>query len=135
MIRTIGTIFFLLFFYSCFSQFEKDDFYAGKSITLRTNPFSFLQRDAGIMIGANYRWHQRWSATLDPKFIFYSVESPGNSTGPRQPLGIRVKTDIRYHIRDFLFIAPELVFGYTRTKTTTERSEERRVGKECRSGM
>jgi hypothetical protein len=96
-----------------------DNFYSGKSITLRTNPFSFIQRDAGIMFGVNYRWHQRWSATLDPKFIFYSVQTPANSTGPRKPLGVRVKTDIRYHIRN-VFIAPEFVFGYTSTKTTTE---------------
>jgi hypothetical protein len=73
----------------------------------------------GIMIGVNYRWRQKWSATLDPKFIFYSVQSPANNTGLRKPLGVRVKTDIRYHIQN-VFIAPELVFGYTRTKTTGE---------------
>ena len=116
MSRTICTIFFLSISYNCFSQ---DNFYLGKAITLRTNPFSFLQRDAGIMIGVNYKWHQRWSATLDPKFIFYSVQSPTNNTDPRKPLGVRVKTDIRYHIQN-VFIAPELVFGYTRTKITTE---------------
>ena len=119
MIRAICTIFFLSIFFNCFSQFEKNNFYSGKAITLRTNPFSFLQSDAGIMIGVNYRWHQRWSATLDPKFIFYAVQSPGNSTGPKKPLGARVKTDIRYHIQN-VFIAPELVFGYTSTKTTAE---------------
>ena len=119
MIRTTCIITFLLIFYNCFSQFEKDKFYSGKAITLRTNPFSFFQSDAGIMIGVNYRWRQRWSATLDPKFIFYSVQSPGNSMGPRNPLGIRLKTDIRYHIRN-VFIAPEVVLGYTSTKTTAE---------------
>jgi len=119
MIRTICTIFFLLIFYNCFSQFEKDNFDSGKTITLRTNPFSFLQSDAGIMIGVNYRWRQRWSATIDPKFIFYAVQSPENSMDRRKPLGVRVKTDIRYHIRN-VFIAPELVFGYTRTKLTAE---------------
>jgi len=119
MIRPICSLFFLLPFYNCFSQIEKAKFYSDKSITLRTNPFSFLQRDAGIMIGVNYKWHQRWSATLDPKFIFYAVQSPANSTGPRKPLGVRVKTDIRYHIQN-VFIAPELVFGYTSTKSTAE---------------
>ena len=119
MIRTTCTISFLLIFYNCFSQVEKDIFYSGKTITLRTNPFSFLQRDAGVTIGVNYRWHQKWSATLDPKFIFYSVQTPANNTGPRKPLGVRVKTDIRYHIQN-VFIAPELVFGYTRTKATAE---------------
>ena len=119
MIRAICTIFFLSIFFNCFSQFEKNNFYSGKAITLRTNPFSFLQSDAGIMIGVNYRWHQRWSATLDPKFIFYAVQSQANNMDPRKPLGIRVKTDLRYHFQN-VFIAPELVFGYTRTKITTE---------------
>ena len=119
MSRTVCTICFILIFFNCFSQFEKDNFYSGKAITLRTNPFSFLQSDAGIMIGVNYRRHQKWSATLDPKFIFYAVQSPTNNTGSRKPLGVRVKTDIRYHIQN-VFIAPELVFGYTSTKITTE---------------
>ena len=116
MSRNICTIFFLSIFYNSFSQ---NNFYSGKAITLRTNPFSFFQSDAGIMIGTNYRWSKRWSATLDPKFIFYAVQQPGNSIGPRKPLGVRVKTDIRYHIRN-VFFAPEFVFGYTSTKTTAE---------------
>ena len=126
MIRTISTILFLLIFCNCSSQVDKDDFYPGKTITLRTNPFSFLQRDAGIMIGLNYRWHERWSATIDPKFIFYAVQAPVNNIDARNPSGVRVKTDIRYHIRNFLFgfenifIAPEVVLGYTRTRSTAE---------------
>jgi len=119
MSHTICTIFFLSIFYNCFSQFEKNNFYSGKAITLRTNPFSFLQSDAGIMIGMNYRWHERWSATFDPKFIFYAVQSQPTDTDPRKPLGVRVKTDIRYHIRN-VFFAPELVFGYTSTRSTAE---------------
>src|SRR5687767_5938334 len=126
MIRTISIIFFLSIFGNCFSQIEKDDFYQGKTITLRSNPFSFLQQDAGVMVGVNRRWHQRWSATVDPKFIFYAVQAPGNSMGARNPLGVRLKTDIRYHIRNFLFgfenifIAPEAVLGYVRTRSTAE---------------
>ena len=119
MIRTACIIFFFSIFYNCFSQSEKDNFYSGRAITLRTNPFSFLQRDAGIMIGVNYRWHRRWSSTFDPKFIFYAVQSPENTSAPRKPLGVRVKTDIRYHIQN-VFIAPELVVGYTSTKSTVE---------------
>ena len=126
MIRTICSIFFLLIVGNCFSQIEKDNFYTGKTITLRTNPFSFLQRDAGIMVGLNYRWHQRWSATIDPKFIFYAIQAPIGDMDPRSPLGVRIKTDIRYHIRNFLFgfenifIAPEATFGYTRTRSIAE---------------
>ena len=126
MIRTISTIFFLSIVASCFSQIEKNNFYTGKAITLRTNPFSFLQRDAGIMVGSNFRWHRRWSATIDPKFIFYAVQPSFDGTDPRSPLGIRIKTDVRYHIENFLFgfenifIAPEVILGYTRTRSTAE---------------
>ncbi len=126
MIRTISIIFFLSIVGDCFSQLEENNFYPGKTITLRNNPFTFLQSDAGIMIGANYRWHKRWSATIDPKFIFYAITPAGNSMGARSPLGVRLKTDIRYHIRNFLFgfenifIAPEAVLGYTRTRSTAE---------------
>jgi len=125
MIRTVCIIFFLSIFCNCFSQIEKDNFYPEKTLTLRTNPFSFLQRDAGIMVGLNYRWHPRWSATIDPKFIFYAIQSPVNMDS-RNPLGVRVKTDIRYHIRNFIwgfeniFIAPEAVFSYVRTRSTAE---------------
>jgi hypothetical protein len=126
MIRIICIIAFLSIFCNCSAQIEKDNFYAGKALTLRTNPFSFFQTDAGIIIGINYRWQQRWSATLDPKFIFYAVQPSDNGTDTRSPLGVRVKLDIRYHIQNFLFgfenifIAPEAVFGYTRTKSTAE---------------
>jgi hypothetical protein len=126
MIRTASIIFFLLLFGHCFSQLEKHDFYPGKTITLRTNPFSFLQRDGGIMVGVNYRWHQRWSATIDPKFIFYAIQAPGNSMGPGRRIGTRLKADIRYHIQNFLFgfeniyISPEVVLGYVRTRSTAE---------------
>ena len=126
MIRTISIIFFLLISGNCFSQIGKDTFYSGKAITLRINPFTFLQRDAGVMVGVNYRWRQRWSATIDPKFIFYAVQPSFDGTDPRSPLGIRVKTDIRYHIQNFLFgfenifIGPEATFGYTRTRSTAE---------------
>lgn len=126
MIRTISIVFFLSIVGNCFSQIENADFYPGKTTTLRTNPFTLLQTDAGIMVGVNRRWHQRWSATIDPKFIFYAVQAPGSSTGARSPLGIRLKTDIRYHIRKFLFgfenifIAPEAVLGYVRTNSTAE---------------
>jgi len=126
MIRTISIIFFLSIFGNCFSQIEKENFYRGKTKTLRTNPFSFLQRDAGIMVGLNYRWHQRWSATIDPTFIFYAIQASGSSTDPGRPLGIRLTTDLRYHIRKFIlgfeniFIAPEATFGYVRTKRTEE---------------
>ena len=123
MVRIIFcTIFLLLLFTNCFSQIDEKGSYPEKAITLRTNPFSFLQRDAGVMIGVNYRWKPRWSATVDPKFIFYGIPRFSDND-LRYPLGVRVKTDIRYHFKesDFLnfYVAPELVYGYVRTRSTT----------------
>ena len=126
MFRIICTIFLMLSFNFCFSQIGTDDFYSGKAITLRTNPFSFFKHDAGIMLGVNYRWQERWSATIDPTFIFYAIESPGNSIDPGRPLGIRVITDLRYHIRKFvggfenIFVSPEVTLGYVRSKKEAE---------------
>lgn len=126
MVRIICTIFFLLLCGSCISQIEKDIFYSGPAISLRTNPFTLVEHDAGIMIGVNYRWAKRWSATIDPTFVFYTVQASHNGLPADRPLGIRVKTDFRYHIQHFwggfenVFISPELVFGYINTKKTAE---------------
>lgn len=126
MVRITCTIFFFSIFNNCFSQFEKVNFYSGPAITLRTNPFTLVEHDAGIMLGANYRWTKRWSVTLDPTFVFYTLQRTHNGIPPDRPLGIRVKTDIRYHIQHFwggfenVFISPELVFAYINTRKTAE---------------
>lgn len=120
MVRIICTILVLSICCNCFSQIEKDGFYSGAAITLRTNPFTLVEYDAGIMLGVNYRWAKRWSVTLDPTFVFYTIQSAD------RPLGVRVKTDIRYHIQHFwggfenVFISPELVFGYINRRKTAE---------------
>ena len=124
MVRIICTIFFVSICSSCFSQIETDNFYSGKAVTLRTNPFSVLEYDAGIMLGINYRWDKRWSATVDPTFVFYTIQAPVNSLPGDRPLGARVKVDLRYHIRNFIFgfenvfISPEAVFSHIRTRKT-----------------
>lgn len=111
---------------NCFSQIENDSFYSGPAITLRTNPFTLIEYDAGIMLGVNYRWTRRWSTTFDPTFVFYSIQAPMNGLPADKPLGVRVKTDIRYHIQHFwggfenVFISPELVFGYINRRKTAE---------------
>lgn len=126
MVRIICTIFFLSIFSNSFSQLEKDNFYSGPAITLRTNPFSVLEYNAGIMLGINYRWDKRWSATIDPTFVFYTIRASTNGLPADQPLGVRTKIDLRYHIRNFIggfenvFISPELVLAYINTKKTAE---------------
>ena len=99
--RIIFTIFFLSLCSGCISQIEKDNFYSGAAITLRTNPFTLVEHDAGIMLGVNYRWTKRWSATIDPTFVFYTIQASPNGLPADRPLGIRVKTDIRYHMQHF----------------------------------
>ena len=126
MVRLICTIAVLSICCNCFSQIEKNSFYSGRAISLRTNPFTLVEYNAGIMLGVNYRWTKRWSATLDPTFVFYTVQVSNNGMPADRPLGIRLKTDIRYHIQYFwggfenIFISPELVFAYINTKKTAE---------------
>jgi len=126
MLRIICTIFFASICINTLSQIEKDNFYTDNSLFLRTNPFSILDYEAGIMIGMNYRWDKRWSVTIDPTFIFYTIQASINDLPTARPLGIKIKTDARYHIRDFIwgfkniFIAPEASFCYVRTKRTAD---------------
>ena len=88
-----------------------------KGVYLRTNPFSFLEIDAGAMLGVRYKWNKKFSAVLDPTFIFFNPYR-GNFTGSSHPVGIKIRADIRYHInkpvfkRSRLFIAPEFHYKY-----------------------
>lgn len=124
MSRIVCTILFLSIYNNAISQVEKDSFYPGNSLSFRTNPFSVLDYEAGIMLGINYRWDKRWSATIDPTFIFFTIEAPLNGLPSGRPLGVKIKTDVRYHIQNFIwgfkniFIAPEAIFRYVRTKRT-----------------
>lgn len=126
MVRIICTIFFFSICSKSFSQIEIDNFYSEPAITIRTNPFSVLEKDAGIMLGINYRWDKRWSVTIDPTFVFYTIHASTNGLPADKPLGVRTKIDLRYHIRNFIggfeniFISPEAVFSYIDTKKTAE---------------
>ncbi len=124
MVRITCAIFFLSICGKSISQIETDNFYSGKALTLRTNLFSVLDYNAGIMLGMNYRWDKRWSATIDPTFVFFTIQASVNRLPADRPLGAKVKTDVRYHIRNFIwgfenvFISPEAVFSHIRTKKT-----------------
>jgi hypothetical protein len=120
---TLVIIFNLVKPFSVFSQ-SGDDFFTEKFFSLRTNPFSVFEKDGGLMLGANYRWNSRWSATIDPAFVFFTIHANLNGLPNDRPLGVRVKTDIRYHIPHFIlgftnvFIAPEATFARIRTRKT-----------------
>ena len=42
-------------------------------LNLRTSLTSFLDEDAGIMLGVNYRWSKKFSASFEPTWIFFTV--------------------------------------------------------------
>ena len=117
----IRILFLTLFFIgtvtaNCFSQKRELDF--SRSISLRTNLFSLVELDAGIMLGVKYQFNERFAVMIDPMFIFYD---PYNSHHQR-PLGIKIKSDVRYYLdryrpgHDRFFIAPELHLKYVSTQ-------------------
>ena len=109
---------FLFFTFKSFAQKSNEKF--SPVITLRTNLFSFAESDAGIMLGIGYQWSRRFSATLDPTFIFFNPYQSIDDNG--QPFGIKIRTDIRLYFDKFIlglqriFIAPELHFKHITTK-------------------
>lgn len=76
-------------------------------ITLRTNPLSFIEADAGVMLGIGCQFHPRWSVSIDPGWIFYSpyeLSNTNTNPGENNPTnGYKIRTDIKYYFRDFIF--------------------------------
>ena len=103
-------------------------------LSLRTSLNSYFDFDAGIMLGINYRWTEKFSASIEPTWIFYN----GLTIGEEQktfPSGIKIRADIRYHFPKTrkrgleFFIAPELHLKYVRTK------KEDDFGIDCQNGQ
>ena len=95
----------LLIHHLCDAQQESKNF---PVITLRTNPFSFAEQDAGVMLGAGIQWNKRWAISLDPMLIFYSpyhLNSNENdmSPGDDKVRGIKVRGEARYYFRDYQY--------------------------------
>ena len=83
-----------------------------------------LEYDAGIVVGGGIRWSDRFSASLEPAWVFYNSFS---SDGGRDDVsGIKVRTDLKYYIskrkkgRTDWFIAPEFHFKNVRSFRTRE---------------
>ena len=104
----------------CYSQKNNEEY--SYSISLRTNLFSVLEVDGGIMLGLRYQWSKRFAAVLDPTFIFFNLYDNTNSTSNGQPIGIKIRSDLRYYLdkntsrRNRYFIAPEFHYKYVSTK-------------------
>jgi hypothetical protein len=74
-------------------------------LTIRTNPLSFLEKDAGAMLGIGYQFHPRWSISIDPMWIFYSpYKSANGSKDEKEPVsGYKVRADLKYYFRDYVY--------------------------------
>ena len=113
------------------NKFDVGDY---PELSLRTSLHSYFDFDAGIMLGINYRWTEKFSVSFEPTWIFYNGFSA--SGGEKiYPSGIKIRTDIRYHFPkrrrrglDF-FIAPELHLKYVRTRKVDE------FGIDCQNGQ
>jgi hypothetical protein len=118
----LQVIFIFLFPLTGSSQSNKkayNDSY--KAVSLRTSLTSYLDYDAGIMLGINYRWNEHFSASFEPTWIFYNAFFT-NSFDRIFPAGIKIRSDLRYHFEknrsrspDF-FIASEFHYKYTSTE-------------------
>src|SRR5688572_20390911 len=93
------------------------------SVVLRFNPGSFLEHDAGVMLGVGYRWSTKYSATLDPMFIFYKPYPDMVMHTREYGSGIKIKSDFRFHFSRFLgfrnvYFGPDFHFKNVVTKRT-----------------
>lgn len=125
MMRILALTSLIFFLSSKFSFSQQKELPTERSIYIRTNPFSLLEIDAGVMVGVRYQWNKHFSATLDPTFIFFSPYYSADNYNS-QPLGIKIRADVRYHFNNLLsdrtrlFIAPEFHYKYrTIDRTTT----------------
>ena len=113
-IHALILLFLILFVHASFSQQKKT--VEKKGGYLRTNIFSILEIDGGVMLGTRYQWNKHFSATVDPTFIFFN---PYHKTFDdiSNPRGIKIRADVRFHFSEsFLegkaFIAPEFHYKY-----------------------
>lgn len=124
MHRTICSICCCAFLIIHFSAKSQESIIDYPVVSIRVNPFSFLESDAGVQVGIGYRWKKRWGATFDPMYIFYTPVRNWQINGPPPEKdllrGIKIRSDIRYYFNDLYFgsgfrllnpfIGPELHF-------------------------
>jgi hypothetical protein len=103
-------------------------------LTLLTSFNSWLDYDAGLMLGVNYRWARQVSTTIEPTWIFYN----GLVTDPDQyikPTGIKVRADVRYHFKKFRAASPDFFIGpeFHYKNVTTKKEDQ--FGINCVNGQ
>lgn len=101
---------------------------------LVTSLTSFSDYDAGMMMGLNYRWTEKFSFSLEPTWVFFSAFESGNKE-LNGPSGVRVRADFRFHLTnrrkrnpDF-FIGPEFHYKYV------TRQKDAVFGINCQNGQ
>lgn len=100
---------------------------------LRTLPSSFLDIDAGLMLGVNYRWSQSFSASIEPTWIFFNALVTPDNSRRVYPSGIKIRADLRWHFRGEIlgmdgYLAPDFHFKSIQTKRLGE------FGINCQNG-
>jgi hypothetical protein len=131
----LPVLFILLFPFLVSAQTDKKKYNASfREFSLRTSLTSYFDFDAGIMLGANYRWSERLSASIEPTWIFYDAFNSAREY-KNFPSGIKIRADFRYHFEqsrnespDF-FIATELHYKYTKS------DKEDLFGINCQNGQ
>lgn len=87
----------LLCFTSTVMSQDKNKFPA---ITLRTNPFSWLENDGNIMLGAGIHFSPRIAISVEPGWVLYTLYDIGDGSNPAN--GIKLRSDVRYFLREFV---------------------------------
>jgi hypothetical protein len=96
------------------------------SLTLRLSPFSLLEGDGNIMLGAGYQFHRRWAVSFDPAYIFWRPYQGLVEENPGKSSGIKLRGDIRYLFdrskpgRFSSFIGPEFHYKYVESKKSED---------------
>ena len=124
----------LLFSLNVSSQKNKQNYQGSyPEFNLRTSLTSFIDLDAGMMLGVNYRWSDRFSASFEPTWIFYSLYT--DRAIETTPSGFKIRSDLRYHLLkrnvrspDF-YIAPEFHYKHVRSE------KEDLFGINCQNGQ
>lgn len=98
--------------------------------SLRTNPMSWSESDANIMLGLDMQWSPRMAASFEPAYIYgrmFDTDNDGRDESGIQPAsGLKLRSGIRFYFTDYeyggkaFFFSPEFHYKYLTTKIWDE---------------
>jgi hypothetical protein len=99
---------------------------SGVQLSLRTNPLSFIESDANVMLGLGIQWDPQLAVTFEPAYIFARLYDGGgvdngDESDTRRASGIKLRTDFRLYFTPFnysrgaFFFGPEFHYKYVNT--------------------